>query len=302
MTTYFCRHTQALDIDGQTRKRLWDERRIAIHFPHDKRGTLAEESDNSSVDPEDYAGAGRRAMKALARLAAEGGHVCAQHHGYEQVQVGRIDPGSKIDVLDGKWGKAWGLEGRTAKLKSLQLQKDKVVNACDYAVILVGRPRLGTLMRWPNAGKLIENLVEGNEAQITFETLSPDQQEILCSEFLRSQDARRFGLPCLAHLILPVGRTMKDLDILGLATDGKRIFAQVTFVPFQQATGKMAGLRTYRSAGGSHLILFCDIDRPTIIDEITVFPISTVFQAFTSTDSGRLWLKCAGSRPSSRMV
>jgi len=302
MTTYFCRHTKALDIDDETRKRLWDERRIAIHFPHDKRGTLPEDKDNSSVAPEDYAGSGHRAMKALARLAAEGGYACAQHHGYEQVQVGRTDPGSKIELLHGRWGKVWGLEGRTAILKTLQLQKVKVVNPCDYAVILVGRPRQGTLMRWPNAGKLIENLVEGKEGQVTLETLSPDQQEILCSEFLRSQDIRRFGLPCLAHLILPVGRTMKDVDILGLATDGKRIFAQVTFASFKQATWKMARLRKYKSAGGSHLILFCDIDSPTVIDDVTVFPIGTVFQAFTSTDSGRLWLECAGSKPSSRMV
>lgn len=296
MTTYFSRHTQALDIDDETRKRLWEERRIAIHFPYDKRGELPE--DSSSVDPRDYAGPGHRAMKALARLAAEGGYVCAQHHGYEQVLVGRIDSGSEVELLHGKWGKVWDLEGRIAILKTLRLQKVKQVDPSDYAVILVGRPRQGTLMRWPNAGKLIENLVEAKEGEITLETLSPGQQEILCSEFLRSQDVRRFGLPCLAHLILPVGRTMKDLDLLGLATDGKRIFAQVTFAPFKQATRKIGRLSQYKSGDGSHLILFCDIDKTTVIDDVTVFPIGTVFQVFTSTDSGRLWLQYAGSKRS----
>ncbi|MGD0201836.1 MAG: hypothetical protein ABSD27_13885 [Bryobacteraceae bacterium] len=295
MITYFSRHTQELNIDHETRKRLWDERRIAIHFPDDKQGKQLPD-DNSSLDPEDYAAPGHRAMKALARLATDGGYVCAQHHGYEQVQVGRIDPGSQMELLHGKWGESCGLQGRTAILKTLRLQKVKVVDSCDSVVILIGRPRQGTLMRWPSVGKRIENLVEGKEGEITLETLSPAQQEILCSEFLRSQDVRRFGLPCLAHLVLPVGRTMKDLDLFGFATDGRRVFAQVTFAPLEQAARKMAALRKYASPDGSHLILFCDIDRPTVIDNVTVFPIRVAFQVFTSTDAGRLWLKYAGPK------
>ena len=81
MTTYFSRHTEVLDVDNETRQRLWEEGRIAIHFPTDKRGEQPE--DSSSVDPVDYSGLpGHSAMKALARLAAEGGYVCAQYHGW----------------------------------------------------------------------------------------------------------------------------------------------------------------------------------------------------------------------------
>jgi hypothetical protein len=59
--------------------------------------------------------------------------------------------------------------------------------------------------------------------------LSPSQQEILCSEFLRMPEVESRGLPRLVHLLLPPGKTMRDIDIVGTAADGKRLLAQVTF-------------------------------------------------------------------------
>jgi hypothetical protein len=47
MATYFVRHTLDLDIDDDTRRALWEARKIAIHFPWDKSAlsstTLEEE-------------------------------------------------------------------------------------------------------------------------------------------------------------------------------------------------------------------------------------------------------------------
>lgn len=38
MNTYFIRHNTGMDIDDDTRQRLWEEYRIAIHFPWDRTG------------------------------------------------------------------------------------------------------------------------------------------------------------------------------------------------------------------------------------------------------------------------
>jgi hypothetical protein len=38
------------------------------------------------------------------------------------------------------------------------------------------------------------------------------EHESMCAEFLRLPAAEREGLPRLVHLLLPVGRTMKDVS------------------------------------------------------------------------------------------
>jgi len=51
MRTYFVRHTEALDINDETRRRLWDEGRVAIHFPKDRNGKLPDSGDNTVMHP-----------------------------------------------------------------------------------------------------------------------------------------------------------------------------------------------------------------------------------------------------------
>jgi hypothetical protein len=57
---------------------------------------------------------------------------------------------------------------------------------------------------------------------------------------------------------------------------------------------KGARLSKYKIGDGSHLVLFCDVEKLSVVDGIIVFPIRTAFQLFTSTESGRLWLKMRG--------
>ena len=242
MDTYYIRHTEALDIDGATRERLWRERRIAIHFPHykhgqDPHGDIPEgEPDNASLDLDDYPSRGRNAMRALIGLAKTGGYVCAEYYGQHQCMLGFVDPDSQIELLRGQWGSRNGCDGRQAILKTLPLKNFKFVNSSDFAVIFVGRPRQGTIMRWKRAGKSIENEVEGRQSIPALGDLSPDQQEVMCSEFLRSASAEQFGLPRLAHLLLPVGRTMKGIDICGTTISGLTLFAQVTYHCLEDCT------------------------------------------------------------------
>jgi len=296
MNTFFIRHSTGIDIDDDTRQRLWKERRIAIHFPHEKTGKIGER-DRSSINPDDYIGSAKRCMRTLVELAKEGGYICAQHYPHERWMLGLVRPKSKIELVRGAWGERYGMQGRTAVLKTLRLSKVKLVHPLDYAVLSVGRPRQGTIMRWHLAGKTIESLVKGRRKRPHLSDLAPHQQEIFCSELLRLPQAPSLGLPRLAHLLLPTGHTMRDIDIIGVATDGKKLLAQVTFAPLSTVGWKIERLQPYRDPKRAHLLLFCDCDksqkqdRVTVQDGVTVFPIQTAYDAFVSTPLGRLWLR-----------
>ena len=279
-----------MDIDDDTRRRLWQERRIAIHFPHEKTGKIGAK-DRSSINPDDYIGSAKRCMRTLVDLAKEGGYVCAQHYPQEKWMLGLVRPKSKIELLKGKWGDRWGVQGRTAVLKTLRLSKVKLVHPLNYAVLSVGRPRQGTIMRWHLAGKTIEGLVEGRRSKAQLSDLTPRQQEIFCSEFLRLPQVASFDLPRLAHLLLPTGHTMRDIDIIGIAADGKKLLAQVTFSPLENAIWKIDRLLPYRDPKRAHLLFFCDCADRTEQKGVTIFSIRRAYDMFTSTRLGRVWLR-----------
>lgn len=289
MNTYFIRHTATMDVDDQTRARLWEERRIAIHFSDDKDGQLGT-SDSTSVDPNDYKGSAHINLTKLAELASQGGYVCSQHHPYNEWMLGFVNPASPIELFQGAWGDVNECGGRIAILKTVRLDKVIMVNPLDYAVLQAGRPRQGAVNRWPSAKNAIENIVERKRSKPTLQSLSPPQQEILCSEFLRLPQAESQGLPRLAHLALPTGSTMRDIDIVGIASDGKTLLAQVTFALLSNAGWKLDHLRPYNEPTRSHVILFCDCQQSKSVDGITIFPIQKAFEDFTATPSGKAWL------------
>src|SRR5207247_6026751 len=263
MNTYFVRHNTGIWIDDETRQRLWKERRIAIHFGRYPYTTKKMTRDCSSISPDAYRGSAKSCMRTLVDLAREGGYVCAQHYPHTDWMLGLVRPHSKIQLLKGKWRDDRDLRGEVAVLKTLRLTKVRLVKPLDYAVLHVGRPRQETIMRWHRARKTVENLVEGRRLKPDLSDLSPDQQEILCSEFLRLPEAAALGLAQLAHLILPTGRTMRDIDIVGIASDMRRLYAQVTFASLSTAAWKLQPLQPYRDTQRNHLVLFCDCPEQT---------------------------------------
>jgi len=300
MDTYYIRHTEHLNIDDATREKLWSERRIAIHFPQYKYGEDPKgkipggKPDNSSLDVDDYPSRARRAVRALVELAKTGGYVCAEYYGQQKSMLGFIDPDSQIELLRGKWGSPKH-EGRQAILKTLRLKKVKLVNSSDFAVVFVGRPRQGTIMRWKRVGNVVENAVEGRQSKIELGHLFPDQQEIMCSEFLRSDSAEKIGLTKLAHLLLPVGRTMRGIDICGITVSGHLLFAQVTYKDIESCQKKIDDLFAYRDSQGSVLMLFCNCKEPKLMQGIQVIPLQLVYDTFVATPTGKLWVDRAGN-------
>jgi hypothetical protein len=270
---------------------MWKERRIFIHFPWDKSGN--ERADTRSKNPEDYEGGHKRAISALQRLAFEGGYVCAHYVEQDKWLMGFVPPKSKVQLFAGSWKPESRPKGHNgiAIIKTIRLHKARLVSPHDFAALQSAQPRQGTIMRWPSVGDLVESIVSKQKRKVTFDRLGADDQESVCAEFLRLGKIKQNILPKLACLLRDVGRTMKDLDILGIASDGKRIMAQVTHYSLEASREKLEKLKKYQSSRGSHLLLFCDSKKRTKIDGVTVFPIREVYKRFCRTRVGKLWKK-----------
>jgi hypothetical protein len=290
MDTYFIRHTRELDIDDKFRKRLWELKCIAVHYPNDKNGKLPDR-DNSSLDSTDYDSKSSGIIQRLNELANSGGYVCAQYYPQEGCLIGKVLPNSTIELLYGKWGLVSGLSGREAILKALPLGNVKYLSPLESAAILVCRPKQGTLLKWHKIGKRIENLVEGRNVAFSLHDLLPSQQEIMCSEFLRLEKASEYGLPRLAHLVFPPGRTMKDIDIIGISTRKNPLLAQVTYAAFESSHWKIDRLRKYGNGSNTDLVLFCSCKDPFIENGVHVFPLERVFDFMMTLDTGRKMLE-----------
>jgi hypothetical protein len=156
MDTYYSRHTMAIGIDDLTRDRLWHHHIVAIHVPDDISGTIMNGPDNVSLNPADHTPAGRRRLKALLNLARDGGYVYAEYHLSDtdvRHAVGKVHPGSKIEILRGTWGGRYNQGDRPAALLFVRT----------FGVLLnpphfKGAPRRSTLCRWPSIGSGVSEL------------------------------------------------------------------------------------------------------------------------------------------------
>lgn len=294
LETYFIRHPQKkISLDSKTRDRMWKERRVFIHFEWDKSGNRR--ADSRSKNPDDYEGSAKKAVSALSRLALEGGYVCGHFDEHEEWMMGKVRPKSSIQLREGKWPK----ESEKPKkhdgicvIKTLRLHKVRLVSPEDYAVLQPAQPRQGTIMRWPGIGDTVEAIVERKKLRKSLGALCPNHQEVMCAEFLRLSDATQIGLPRLACVLRDIGRTMKDLDIVGVAQDGKQIFAQVTYGSFDSndVQAKRNILEKF-SGHNAHRILFCKCEGLFFEKGIIIFPIEKVFDRFRKTKVGKNWFK-----------
>ena len=107
-------------------------------------------------------------------------------------------------------------------------------------------------------GERLADFVEGRPPKHVWPNLSTAQQEAVCAEFLREPHEGRPELPRVRRLLLPVGRTLQDVDLHGLADDGREVFGQVTYHSRGSAPAKkkLAALKPY-GEGGAHLLFFC---------------------------------------------
>lgn len=287
MDTFFIRHTRVIAIDDATRHSLITDERIFVHYPEFSEGMRNE--DNNTLDPDQHDKRGRGVVRRLNQLAQAGGYVCAEYFGLKGWIVGFVEPGTTPEIVEGRW-RDWD---RVARLKTIKLTKVRHITEGAGAAMLSARPRQGVLSRWWKAGRSVIRLVDGLLEDMALSDLSPDQQEVVCSEFLRMN--LDHGLPRLAHLVLPTGRTMRDIDILGVASDGRPLVAQVTYAPRHQVQYKLERLLPF--VGTAHAVLFCDTDRVHFDQGVHIVPLGLAYDTLVASDHGQTWLRIAFGSP-----
>ena len=101
------------------------------------------------------------------------------------------------------------------------MQATSELTAIQRAIFLVGAPRRATISRWNIIGSRLEDLVKKRKCK-DWGSLQPSEQETICQEYLRAKHG-------LKYLIVPFGRSLEDLDVIGIDGSGHPIAAQVTF-------------------------------------------------------------------------
>ncbi len=274
LESYFVRHTSKLSIQEKYLEDLWQQNRIAVHFPgHPLR-------DSPSVDPEDYEGHEKAGISCLRELSKAGGYVWAmfwKEPGY--AKVGKVRPGTPIRIARARWSRSpEGVyrrkEGQLALLKTLKLTHVKRVGRAELTILWSAVPQQITIARWRAARTRVADEVEHRTPRLSWDNLSTPMQEAICAEFLRYH--RIPGLPRLAHLLAPVGRTMPGVDIYGITRDGTQIFGQVTYATEGESREKQATLRRFKGRGNA-LVFLCRCDAISKREGMILIPVDTVW-------------------------
>ncbi len=277
MNSFYIRHTEKLSVLNEDVEELWRKNLIAVHCP------MSTKRDFTTLDLTRYDGYERVTMNCLLELANTGGYVWADYRtAHPRAKVGKVEPGSRVLIRNATWSKSRHRmyarrEGKTAKLKAVQLTDVKVIEPWEQPALRACRPRLGTIHHWWRAGDRLEAIVEGRRFWHKWTDLSPDMQETLCVEFLRARHGPRF--PVLNRLLMPFGRTAQDVDLCGLTADGHRLFAQVTnySIEDKEALDKADRLRAYRGRRNV-LLFFCACDLAEARDGLTYVPVNRVWE------------------------
>jgi hypothetical protein len=277
--SYFVRHTESILVRREDLERLWDENRIAIHFPGDTQNT---ELDSESLVPADYQEPYEKgAIGAFAELAEEDGYLWAQSYVSKVAKVGyvkgrREDGEGAVMDRDARWemrGNSYpGREdGRPATLKTLQMERVVEIEKGMAMHLRVATPLSTPFSRWPSVGcRLRDLLEEGSHRPPEWSRLASAEQEAACAEFLRERHTDRPELPILKRLLLPVGRGMEDVDAYALTKEGNYLYTQVTHhqANIAEAKDKAARLGEYAGhiLGGASLVFFCRGSAPSARD------------------------------------
>lgn len=116
-------------------------------------------------------------------------------------------------------------------------------------MLLAAMPRQGTFGQWHLMQNQILSIFDTGNVTFEYTALAPAQIEALCTSYLFSSGK----LICQS---LPSGRTLKDIDIVGLNPKGERILAQVTFSKNKAEIRDKAEALARYSALSPHLMFF----------------------------------------------
>ena len=239
---------------------LWRRREIAIHFENKR-----------STNPDDYKKkAAKNALNRLISYCNKGVVVGAVYREIRpaQILVGIIPKGSSVKYTD-RYGDDY-------IYKVVQLQNVKEISLADYPLLAAIQPRLVTIIGWTSAFDLLYSIAFDKTIPPDVKYLSPGQLEVICQEYLRMK-----GI--LKVLLLPIGRNLQDVDILGVGDDGYKVIAQVTHSSqLSKVDRKLHILKHYKGQGAK--LIFFGPESCNIADtEVSYISVESVFAALRSS-------------------
>lgn len=254
MKAIFIRHK--LTSTPEILKEWWDKRIVALHY-----------EDIPSTDPEDYKSQGKKALRRLWKYCATGAIVGATYRDLKpsEMLIGEILPGSAVKIT----------QYDNLIYKTVQLENVQEISYRDFPLLSAIQPQ-GAITGWPSAQTYLEAILGKNPIPWSVHSLHPAQLEIICYEFLKMQGV-------IKALLMPIGRTLRDVDIYGLGENGKGVVAQVTHnTNRREIAQKIELLREFYSED-SVLIFFGPEAARVELDQIKYISIEKVFDTLTGT-------------------
>lgn len=255
----FVRHKMG-DSTPEILNELWSKKLIAIHF-----------GNNWSIEPKDYDSAGKKALTTLGKCCELGAYVGADFREIcpKTMLVGKIERGSKIEPK----------KFDDFIYKVVQLKNCREISYLDYPLLEAIQPRQVTISNWPSAKKHLESILENKKLSFEVQSLAPSQLEVICYEYLRMN-----GI--IEALLLPIGRNLKDVDIIGINSNGEKILAQVTQSDNSKKISKKIERLKYYESEVSHLIFFAPESQieqnKQNADNVEYFSVEDVFRSLAS--------------------
>jgi len=270
---------------GKAEKYLWNNHLIAVHW-----------RDLSSANPDDYEkDRAREEISNLNKFAINGGIIGASYRSVTKgkMLVGKVMPNSNIILLYFKNGELKSKKeispGKSIEksksndfliLKSLKLTEVKTISRDEYGILFESslRPPFWSICEWPSAEEHLKNAFEGEKLSLKVNSLTTDQLEVLCEEYLRIINPEYTRLAS-------IGGTTSDVDIIG-KTKNHIIYAQVTFGDKNKVKKKIEHLKDYSE---HKVIMFAKAgSKPqNILKSVIFLPIETVFETVLLNPSGR---------------
>jgi hypothetical protein len=180
---------------------------------------------------------------------------------------------SSKELVVGLFDCSYGFRGVTlcgVDVKTVQLSSPKILHYRDWPLFAACHPQRGTFCEWQSMGKSLLHWYFEGRIPREVGSLTPGQLELLCYEWLCKKGE-------IQHLLAPIGRSLKDVDIAAATNSGKRLFAQVTFDRSIDVIKDKAKRLSDFCNPKDTAILFCDSPSKKI-DGVEIISIHEVFE------------------------
>ncbi|NTU47368.1 hypothetical protein HGA88_07145 [Candidatus Roizmanbacteria bacterium] len=251
---YFIRHTDDIEISISGFEDLYKECLIGIHYTSkyiDNRDELLKDDAYIQADA-------KRALRYMNDLGKTGGYIWSDYSPISKSIIGKIEPNTQVVLRDYDLDpKKNSVDCKNNKLimKCLKLSDVKEIAEDQFLFLKARRPQRGVIVIWNKSYEKLSKIFKGEFSINSVNDLTPDQLEILVFEYLRRSPNNKYNVN---YLLMPIGRTMKDVDIYGVNKSGNKIFIQVTYSS-DDKKNKIDALQKYKGKD-SFLVYAGDVE------------------------------------------